>query len=91
MRGIYARDNTWSKLQIIKLTSLSLFPSQLMEFHHMPKELDDFNDRAFNDLSDRVLSYWFPTRKSSQAGACRKTRHEKKHERGGTQPNEDVI
>ena len=32
-----------------------------MEFLGMPKEL--------NDLSDRVLSHWFPPRKSSHAGA----------------------
>ena len=54
-------DNTRSKLQILKLTPLSLFPRQLMKFLHMSKKL--------NDLSDHVLSHWFPMRKSSQACA----------------------
>jgi hypothetical protein len=54
-------DNTWSKLQIFKLTSLSLFPSWFMEFLLMSKEL--------NDLSDWVLSHWYPTWKRSHAGA----------------------
>ena len=36
-----------------------------------------------NDLSDRVLSHWFPTRKSSHAGADRKTGHWRKRERVG--------
>ena len=35
----------------------------------MPKELNGFIDHALNDLSDQVLSYKFPTRKSSHAGA----------------------
>ena len=35
-----------------------------MEFLHMPKKL--------NGLSDRVLSYWFQTRKSSDTSAGRK-------------------
>jgi len=34
-----------------------------MEFLHMPKEL--------NGLSDQVSSHWYPTRKSSHAGASR--------------------
>jgi hypothetical protein len=58
-------ENTWSKSQIFKLTTLSLFPSWLMEFLHMPKEL--------NGLSDWVLSHWYPTRRSSHVGAGRKT------------------
>ena len=36
-----------------------------MEFVRIPKEL--------NDLSDQVLSHWFPTRKSSHAGVGWKT------------------
>ena len=46
------------------LTSLSLFPSQVMEFLHVPKEL--------NGLSDHVLTHWFPTGKSFHTGAGRK-------------------
>ena len=76
-------DNSQSKLQIFKLTSLSLFPNQLMEFVHMPKEL--------NDLSDWVLSHWFPTGKRSHAGAGRKTGQCKRCGRDGAQLNEDVI
>ena len=68
-------DNTQSKLQIIKLTPLSLFPSWLMEFLHMPKEL--------NGLSDHVLSHWFPKEKNSHACACWKTGNE---EVGGAGP-----
>ena len=42
---------------------VEIFPSQSMGFLHMPKELNDF--------SDRVLSHWFPPRKSSHVGAGR--------------------
>ena len=49
----------------------------------MPKKL--------NDLSDWVLSHSFPTRKSSNAGASRKTGQFRRRGRGGAQPNEDVI
>ena len=54
-----------------------------MEFLHMPKEL--------NDLSDHVLSHWFPTWKNSYAGVGRKTKQWKKCGRGGAQPIEYVI
>ena len=47
-------DNTQSNSQM--LTSLSLFLSYLMEFLHMPKELDGF--------SDWRLSHWFSKTKS---------------------------
>ena len=54
-----------------------------MEFLHMPKEL--------TGLNDRVLSHWFPTRKSSHAEVDMKTGQWKKHERGQAQPNEVMI
>ena len=69
--------------QVFKLTSLSLFTRYLIEFLHMSKKL--------NDLSDRVLSQWFPKRKSSYAGADRETGQWRKHGKGGAQPNENVI
>jgi hypothetical protein len=81
--GMNQCDNTWSNLQIFKLTSLSLFSSQLMESLHMPKELDG--------LSDWVLSHWLPAGKSSHADADKKTKQWKRHGRDMTHPNEDVI
>ena len=54
-----------------------------MEFLHMLKEL--------NNLSDWILSRWFPKGKSSHASAGRKTVQWRRRERGGAQPNEDVI
>ena len=76
-------DNTQSKLQIFKLSSLSLFSSWLMEFLHMPKEL--------NGSNGWVLSHWLPTRKSSHAGACKKTRRWRRRGRDRNQLNEDVV
>ena len=43
-----------------------------MEFLRMPKELNDLSVWMLNGLSDWVLSHWFPTEKSSHAGAGRK-------------------
>ena len=48
-------------------------------FLHMPKEL--------NRLSDHVLSYWFPTGKSSHAGAGRKTKYSSEGGMGGVRPD----
>jgi len=39
----------------------------------MPKELNGLSDHVLNDLSDRVLSHWFPMGKSSYASAGTKT------------------
>ena len=39
---------------------------------------------------DRVLSHWFPTRRSTHASASRKTGQWRRRGRGGAQPNEDV-
>ena len=50
------------------------------EFLHTPKEL--------NDLRDRILSYWFPTGKSSHTCVGRKIGQWRRREKGGTQPNE---
>jgi hypothetical protein len=41
-----------------------MIPTLIDGVLHMPKELNGF--------SDRVLSHWFPTRKSSHVGAGRK-------------------
>ena len=49
----------------------------------MPKKL--------KNLSDRVLSHWFPMGKSSNAGAGRKTGQRRRCGKGGAQLNEDVI
>ena len=68
-------NNIRSKLQKFNLTSLSLFPSQLMKFLHMSKEP--------NGLSDRVLSYWFPTWKSSYTCPGMKIRQWRRYGRGG--------
>ena len=51
-----------------------------MGYIHTPKVL--------NGLSDRVLSHWFPTGKSSHAYVDRKTG---RRGRGGAQPNENMI
>ena len=40
---------------------------------------------------DRVLSHWFPMRRSSHAGAGRKTGHRKRRGKGGAQPSINVI
>ena len=40
---------------------------------------------------DRVLSHWFPTRKSFHTNAGRKTGQWRRHGRDGVQLNEDVI
>ena len=40
---------------------------------------------------DQVLSHWFQTRKSSHTGAGRKAGQWRRHGRGGTQLNIDVI
>jgi hypothetical protein len=45
----------------------------MMEFLHIPKELNGFNDWTINGLIDRVLSSWFPTRKSSHLSMDEKT------------------
>ena len=57
----------------------------------MPKERNDSSDQALTDLSDRVLSHWFWMMKKSNVGAGRKTGQWRKHERGETQLNKDVI
>jgi hypothetical protein len=75
-------DNVQSKLQIFKLTSLSLFPSQLMKFLHMPKEL--------NGYSDHVFSHWFQTAKFPHR--CGHEDHTMKEAwKGKAQPNKDLI
>jgi hypothetical protein len=68
--------NIQPKLQVFKLTSLSLFPSWLMELLHMPKKLNCLSDWALNGLIDRVLSHWFPTGQSSHTCADRKSRED---------------
>ena len=55
------------------------------------RSLMTLSDWVLNGSTDRVLSHWFPTRKSSHAGACRKTGQWRRCERGGAQSNEDVI
>ena len=40
----------------------------------MPKELNGSSDQMLNDLSDWVLSHWFPTRKNFNASVVRKTK-----------------
>ena len=62
-----------------------------MEFLHMPKELNGFNDRTINGLIDRVLSRWFSTMKSSHLGVDKKTGQWRRPGKGGARPNEDVI
>jgi hypothetical protein len=58
-------------LYIFELISLSLFPSWLIEFLHMPNEL--------NGLSDPVLSHWLiPTKEEFPRKCGQEDRAEKK-------------
>ena len=72
---------------------LGLLPAPAWELFLVGNQCDNtwLNDQALNGLSDRVLSHWFPTRKSSHAGAGRKTRQWRRHGRGGVQLNTYVI
>jgi hypothetical protein len=56
-----------------------IIPKLVNKFLHMPKKL--------NASSHRVLSHWFPTRKSSHACLGKKTGHQKEAWMGAAQPN----
>jgi hypothetical protein len=78
------------KVQIFKLTSLSLFPSKLMDFFHMPKKLNGLSDQGLNGLSDRVLSHWFPMEKKSHASPDKQWRRRGMEGRGPAEWKRDL-
>ena len=71
--------------------------AQAIKFLWHVKELHQLignneSDANFNSCNfDRVLLHWFPMRRSTHAGAGRKTEQWKRCGRDGPQPNEDVI